>query len=59
MVYIFIKLVSFGVKTAVRMNFCPPTVYIKYRLTSVTSINPPYLLLLLQYKSRCPKICLP
>jgi len=24
---------------------------------SVTNINPPYLLLPLQYKSRCPKIC--
>ena len=29
----------------------------KYRLTSVTDINPLYLLLLLSYKSRCPKIC--
>ena len=26
MVYIFIKLVSFGVKTAVRTDFCPSTV---------------------------------
>jgi hypothetical protein len=33
-----------------------PSIYI-YHLVSVTNINPPYLLLLLQYKSRCPKIC--
>jgi len=31
-----------------------PSIY-KYRLTSVTDINPPYLLLPLQYKSCCPK----
>jgi hypothetical protein len=31
-----------------------PSIY-KYRLISVTDINPPYLLLLLQYKSYCPK----
>src|SRR6266700_4195110 len=30
----------------------------KYRLTSVMNINPPHSLLPLQYKSRCPKICL-
>src|SRR6266568_3215399 len=42
-----------------QLFFCSCHLYIyKYRLTSVININPPHLLLPLQYKSHCPKICL-
>ena len=45
MVYIFTKLVSFGVKTAVRTNFCPPTVVsIIEIITADGSYLPPFLI---------------